>query len=295
MNTLTINDIFNVYRETPNKYIDQYAEQLIKLTVENGINTTKRQAMFLAQVKHESSGLRRISENLNYSSSGLLRTFGKYFNSSSANAYARQPSKIANRVYANRMGNGSESSGDGWRYRGRGLIQLTGKDNYTRFSKDTGIDAVNNPDVLLTPTGAVMSAIWFWNTNNLNDTADRGDIKRNSELINGGHNGLTERIEFYHEAKRILGSDNGIGEEVEVKQPETKQTETSEKGSRPTVRVYSTGSKGAKVKKIQKIVGVKVDGNFGTETENAVKEWQDKNDLVADGLVGPNTLKAMGL
>jgi len=156
------------------------------------VNTPLRIAHFMAQIEHE-SGLKPISENLNYSVKGLLTTFGTRFNTSQANFYAKHPVMIANRVYANRMGNGDEQSGDGWKYRGRGFLQITGKDNYIVLSKDTRIDFFNNPDLLLNEANAMIGALWFWNKKGLNDLADRDDIISITKKINGGLNGIEDR------------------------------------------------------------------------------------------------------
>ena len=172
-----------------------------KLLTDNGINTPLRLAHFFAQIEHESH-LKPISENLNYSSNGLRNTFKKYFSSLEAIKYQRKPELIANRVYANRMDNGDEASGDGWKYRGRGFIQITGRYNYTKLSKDMGIDYVNNPDLLLNEADAMISAVWFWNDNNLNKYADRDDIKAITRRINGGYNGLEDRIRLLNKYKK---------------------------------------------------------------------------------------------
>lgn len=151
-----------------------------------GINTPLRLAHFFAQVAHESD-LSPKSENLNYSEKGLLLTFKKYFpNSASTKGYTRNAIKIANKVYANRMSNGNEASGDGWKYRGRGFIQLTGKQNYQLLTKATGVDYVNKPDLLLSEADAMIAAIWYWNSNNLNKHADRDDIDTVSDIVNLG-------------------------------------------------------------------------------------------------------------
>lgn len=160
------------------------------------INTPLRVAHFMAQIEHE-SGLKPISENLNYSASGLAKTFGKYFPTVSlSNMYANKPEAIANRVYANRMSNGNEKSGDGWKYRGRGFLQITGKSNYILLSKDTRIDYLNNPQWLLRESDALISALWFWNKHKLNDLADKNDILAITKKINGGLNGLDHRKEL---------------------------------------------------------------------------------------------------
>jgi len=167
--------------------------------------TPERAAHFFAQTAHETGGFKAFSENLNYSAQGLQSIFGKYFPGLLEESYARNPEKIANRVYADRMGNGGETSGDGWKYRGRGFIQLTGKINYTQFSKDTGIDAVNNPDLLLAVPGAVESAYWFWTKNaKLNTFAEAENIGSMTKTINGGQHGLQERIEYFHKALKVL-------------------------------------------------------------------------------------------
>lgn len=173
------------------------------------INTPKRVAAFLAQCGHESCGWTVFEENLNYSAKGLNGIFKKYFPTlESAQPYKRKPQMIANKVYANRMGNGPESSGDGWKYRGRGPIQLTGKDNYRAFAKDMFDDwenLFNNPDwVTADRDFALMSAIWFWNKNKLNVQADSGDIKTMTKKINGGFIGIEDRIKHYNEAIHLL-------------------------------------------------------------------------------------------
>ena len=161
------------------------------------INTPLRIAHFMAQIEHE-SGLKPVSENLNYSALGLLKTFSKYFNDDNANFYARKPELIANKVYCNRMGNGNYESGDGWKYRGRGFIQITGKDNYTMLSKDTRIDYLDNPDLLLNEADSLISALWYWNKHKINLLADKNDIKAITRIINGGYNGLSHRTELFN-------------------------------------------------------------------------------------------------
>lgn len=173
------------------------------------IDTPQRVAAFLAQCGHESGGWTVFEENLNYSAKGLNSIFKKYFPTiESAEPYARQPQKIANKVYANRMGNGPESSNDGWTYRGRGPIQLTGRSNYTAFAKDMFDDwqnVVENPDwVTADRDFALMSAIWFWNKNGLNKWADNGDFVTLTKRINGGTIGLADRQHHYEDALKLL-------------------------------------------------------------------------------------------
>jgi len=196
------------------KYAEQWHATLFGAQEELGggtllndydINTPKRIAAFMAQCHHESGGFVFVTENLNYKASGLIKVFPKYFDMESAQKYEKQPQKIANRVYANRMGNGPESSGDGWKHRGRGAIQLTGKDNYTRFA--AAIDKTVDETIahLETLDGAIESACWFWKTNKLNVFCDKDDIVGMTKRINGGTIGLDDRREHYETAKKVLG------------------------------------------------------------------------------------------
>jgi putative chitinase len=164
-----------------------------------------RAAGFLAQTAHESGGFNFVKENLNYSAKGLMGTFKKYFPTEDlAKQYERQPEKIANRVYANRMGNGPEESGDGYRFCGRGLIQLTGRINYTKFANDLGISVEETVAYLETPAGAVSSAGWFWDQNNLNQYCDSNDFVTLTKRINGGTIGLEDRQHHYQLALKLL-------------------------------------------------------------------------------------------
>lgn len=164
-----------------------------------------RLAGFLAQVAHESGGFTAVKENLNYSAKGLVGTFKKYFpDEASAKPYERKPEKIANRVYANRMANGDEASGDGYRFCGRGLIQLTGRANYTKFAEDLGMSIEDTVAYLETPNGAVASAGWFWDNNQLNKYCDSGDFVTLTKRINGGTIGLADRQHHFDEAMHFL-------------------------------------------------------------------------------------------
>ncbi len=185
---------------------EQYLGDLEQLLPKYGIAESKlRLAHFFSQVLHESGCMRFDMENLNYSAKALRAVFGKYFKTADqADKYARQPEKIANRVYANRMGNGSESSGEGWKYRGRGLIQLTGKNNYQAFAKWMDDDSIiDNPD-LVASEYAVHSAVFFWDRNNLNSIADQDDVRKLTKRINGGDNGLAHRRELLNKANGLL-------------------------------------------------------------------------------------------
>jgi len=170
------------------------------------ISTPARMAAFCAQLAHESGQLQRWTENLSYRWERLRQVFPKYFPSDAeARPFDRKPERIANRVYANRMGNGPEASGDGWRYRGRGPIQLTGKDNYRACGQGIGVDLVDDPDLLATPEPGCLAAAWFWARNGLNALADAGDFVTITRRINGGLNGLAERREFWERAKAVFG------------------------------------------------------------------------------------------
>lgn len=188
-----------IYLDSLNQYMPLY-----------GINTPQRVAAFLAQVAHESADFTRVSENLNYSAQGLAATWPNRFRSPNgqpnelAFSLHRNPIAIANNVYANRMGNGPEESGDGWRYRGRGLKQLTGKDNYARCGASTGLPLVDQPELLEQPEGAVLSAVWFWEYNRLNHFADTNDFRELTRRINGGYIGLPERMQYFASAKAVV-------------------------------------------------------------------------------------------
>lgn len=169
------------------------------------INTTNRVAGFLAQCGHESLDFTVLKENLNYSMKGLTTVFRKYFpTEASAKTYERKPNLIANKVYASRMGNGDEKSGDGWKYRGRGAIQLTGKNNYTAFAYSLGMTLDETIAYLDTLEGAIESACWFWKTNGLNTICDKDDIVTMTKKINGGTHGIEDRTARYTKAKSIL-------------------------------------------------------------------------------------------
>ena len=171
------------------------------------INTALRLAHFLAQCGHESAGFNATQENLNYSADGLNKIFGKYFKTVSAASYARKPEKIASRVYASRMGNGDEASKEGWKYRGRGYIQLTGKSNYAEFDKIVADDIINNPD-LVASKYALLSAAWYWNSRALNNNADKGAndaaVTEVTKKVNGGTIGLADRIKHFKEYYALL-------------------------------------------------------------------------------------------
>ena len=171
------------------------------------INTPLRLAHFLSQCAHESGGFKLVYEGLNYSAKGLRTTFSKYFPGTLSESYARRPQMIANRVYASRIGNGDEASGDGYKFRGRGYIQLTGKANYVEFDKVVVEDVLASPNLVATQY-PLLSAAWFWNKNNLNAIADKGDsvdiVTAITKRVNGGINGLPDRIKHFDEYYALL-------------------------------------------------------------------------------------------
>jgi putative chitinase len=189
-----------------NPYIDHWYEALEQLLDDYDISSPLRVAHFIAQCAHESGNFVFVQENLNYKAASLRKIFGKYFPTDELAArYANKPEMIANRIYASRMGNGPEESGDGWLYHGRGLIQLTGKDNYTFFAGSLGISVEEAAEYMKTFEGAAQSACWFWEQNNLNRFADANDVKGLTRAINGGYIGLEDRQKHTEHALHIMG------------------------------------------------------------------------------------------
>jgi putative chitinase len=190
-----------------NPYLDYWYDAICEILPVYEIHTPERVAAFVAQCAHESGYFKFLRENLNYRAASLRATFPRHFtDDATAAKYERKPEMIANKVYANRMGNGDEASGDGWRYLGRGLIQLTGKNNYTLFAAaiDTPLEQI--PEYLGTFEGAIQSACWFWEQNNLNKFADSRDITTMSKRINGGTIGMEDRIMKYNKFLKIVGA-----------------------------------------------------------------------------------------
>ena len=266
-----------------NKEAEEWYEAALVLFEEYKINTPLRIAGFMAQCAHESADFTRLEENLNYSEKALNGVFGRYFGKGKRDAkdYARDPKKIANYVYqdefrSKRGALGNTNAGDGWRFRGRGIKQLTGRNNYKAFGKSVGITPEEAAEYVATPKGAIESACWFWKTNKLEKYADKDDNLGLTKKINGGTIGLEDRNRRYEEAKAILG-----GKSL----PKKKTTSGT--------RTLRKGMQGDDVKKMQKALGVAADGDFGFGTQTAVKKWQTKNGLVADGIVGPATQAKM--
>jgi putative chitinase len=262
-----------------NKDIKAWCEELNKALPKYYITTDQRIAGFISQCAHESMDFNALSENLNYREETLNKVFPRYFGPGKRNAaeYAKNPEKIANYVYMDEFRTsklGNVQPGDGWRFRGRGLKQLTGRDNYSRFAKDYNMTAEQAAEWLETKEGALASALWFWNTNKLNTIADTGNVAALTKKINGGDIGLADRQARYAKAMAALGG------KIDAVAPVT--TAVSE-----TLR---RGSKGEAVKKMQAKLGLSADGDFGPGTEAALKKWQSANGLTADGVAGPKTL-----
>ena len=207
MMELTLDQLKQLLPKNP--YVDHWHNALSQLLPDYEINTSRRIAAFIAQCSHESANFTALKENLNYRWQTLRKLFPKYFTTDElAQQYASLPNQqeaIANRIYGGRMGNGPEETGDGFRFCGRGLIQLTGKQNYTWFAASLGITVEEASEYLQTFEGAAQSACWFWETNKLNQWADAGDMVTLTKRINGGTIGLDDRIKHYEHALHVLG------------------------------------------------------------------------------------------
>ena len=272
-----------------NKDVDAWYEALVAVMPKYDINTARRAAHFISQCAHESNNFRSLEENLNYSEKALNAVFGRYFGTGgtkrNAAEYARNPEKIANYVYMDefrkyKMGN--VNAGDGWLFRGRGLKQLTGRENYTRFAATVDMTAEQAAEYVATPKGAVESACWFWDTNKLNTIADTDDVTRMTKKINGGNIGLADRQARYKKAMEVFGNPVSITEDAGDDDFEIED-----------IGVLRKGSRGEGVKMMQEALGVGADGAFGPGTERALKAWQTANGLTADGIAGPMTLEKL--
>lgn len=270
-----------------NKEADQWHRAMVGILPKYKIDTPQRIAGFLAQCAHESLNFTVLEENLNYRAETLDKIFPKYFVKAGRKAaeFEKKPEKIANVIYSGRMGN--TQPGDGYLFRGRGVIQLTGRDNYTNFGSTLNKSAEQVVEYVATKHGAIESACWYWNSRNINKAADAGDIVTMTKLINGGTIGLEDRKKHYEHALAVL-----TGKEVHQAPaaPVTAAPSPTPAASAPVTRALKVGSKGAQVKKLQEALGVGADGSFGPGTEAALKTWQAANGLEADGIAGPATL-----
>ena len=253
-----------------------WADAALEILPKYEITTANRIAGFFAQCGHESMNFTVLSENLNYRAETLEKLFSKYFSKAGRNAadYAKQPEKIANVIYANRMGNGDTASGEGFAFRGRGIVQLTGKDNYSAFALSIKMTLPDVIEYVQTKKGALESACWYWNSRNINAACDANDITKMTKLVNGGTIGLDDRKRHYEQALAVLGG--------AVPAPITHASAIP--------GVLKKGSTGENVKRMQAELGLEADGSFGPATEAALKKWQAANVLAADGVAGPNTL-----
>ena len=272
-----------------NKDVDAWHAALVDVLPKYGITTERRMAHFISQCAHESNNFRSLEENLNYSEKALNAVFGRYFGTGgtkrNAAEYARNPEKIANYVYMDKFRKykmGNVKDGDGWRFRGRGLKQLTGRENYTGFGKFVGMTAEQAAEYVATPKGAVESACWFWDTKKLNNIADGDDVTKMTKVINGGNIGLADRQARYKKAMEVFGNPVSITEDAGDDDFEIED-----------IGVLRKGSRGEGVKIMQEALGVSADGAFGPGTERALKAWQTANGLTADGIAGPMTLEKL--
>ena len=269
-----------------NKQVDEWYAALYEILPMYEITTERRVAHFLSQCAHESANFKRLEENLNYSAKALRAVFGRYFGDPpkrDADEYHRQPEMIANYVYMDefrkyKMGNIHE--GDGWLFRGRGLKQLTGRENYSRFGDSIGMTAEEAAEYVQSFNGAIQSACWFWDTNNLNDIADGDNVKLMTKKINGGSIGLEDRQRRYINAMEVLGMPFEVHEE----------DDDDEDDILDDIGVLRRGSRGDGVKLMQEALGLDADGVFGRGTERALKLWQTDNGLTPDGVAGPLTM-----
>jgi len=281
-----------------NKNPEEWYENVVDMFKKYDITTPLRIAGFMAQCGHESADFTALEENLNYSEKSLNAVFPRYFGPDKRNAaeYARQPEKIANYVYMDEFRSkqgamGNVNGGDGWRFRGRGIKQLTGRNNYTAFGKTVGMSAEEAAEYVATPNGALESACWFWATNKIDRFADADDIVGMSKKINGGTIGLEDRKARYERAKALLGGKSSAPVKPQITDAVTQKSAPAKAPA--AARTLRRGMEGDDVKKMQKALGIEADGIFGPGTTTAVKKWQRENGLEADGIVGPKTQARM--
>lgn len=273
-----------------NKQVAEWYAALYEILPMYEITTERRVAHFLSQCAHESANFKRLEENLNYSAKALRAVFGRYFGDApkrDADEYHRQPEMIANYVYMDefrkyKMGNIYD--GDGWLFRGRGLKQLTGRDNYTKFGESIGMTAEEAAEYVQSFNGAIQSACWFWDTNNLNDIADGDNVKLMTKKINGGSIGLEDRQRRYVVAMNVLGTPLDAHQEDDDDDGEDILDD---------IGVLRRGSRGDGVAMMQEALGLEADGIFGRGTERALINWQMDNGLTPDGVAGPMTFEKL--
>lgn len=275
-----------------NKESKEWYDIAVDMFKKYDITTPLRIAGFMAQCAHESADFTALEENLNYREETLNKIFPRYFGAGKRNAaeYAKNPEKIANYVYMDEFRSkqgamGNTQAGDGWRFRGRGIKQLTGRNNYTAFAKTVNMSAEEAAAYLETKKGAFESACWFWKTNNIASFADKDDIVGMTKKINGGTIGLDDRQSRYNRAKGLLSG--GVAAPAVVKEQAKPAAAAPAKSGQ---RTLTRGMKGDDVKRMQQALGLTADGDFGLGTAGALKKWQRENGLEADGVAGPATL-----
>lgn len=275
---------------TGNSAVADWYAALCEILPKYDITTPERVVGFITQCAHESNNFRNLEENLNYSVDALVRVFPRYFTGATGRNprdYARKPEKLANYVYMDRYRSiagalGNTQPGDGWRFRGRGIKQLTGRNNYAAFGRAVGMTAEQAVEYVATKRGALESACWFWNTRNLNRFADRRDIVGLSRAINGGDIGLADRTTRWNRGLAIVNASSAVNTQTVIRPvTNTKQT------------VLRRGDRGLEVARMQRALGINADGIFGPGTENALKQWQRGVGLTADGIAGPQTLSRL--
>lgn len=279
-----------------NKESKEWYDIAVDMFKKYDITTPLRIAGFMAQCAHESADFTALEENLNYREETLNKIFPRYFGAGKRNAaeYAKNPEKIANYVYMDEFRSkqgamGNTQAGDGWRFRGRGIKQLTGRNNYTAFAKTVNMSAEEAAAYLETKKGAFESACWFWKTNNIASFADKDDIVGMTKKINGGTIGLDDRQSRYNRAKGLLSG--GVAAPAVVKeQAKPAAAAAAPVKAKVAQRTLTRGMKGDDVKRMQQALGLTADGDFGFGTAGALKKWQRENGLEADGVAGPATL-----
>jgi putative chitinase len=275
----------------------EWYEALCAILPKYDITTPERVVGFVTQCAHESNNFRSLEENLNYTADTLVRVFRRYFTGSNGRNpkdYARNPEKLANYVYMDRYRSragalGNIQPGDGWRFKGRGIKQLTGRNNYAAFGKTVGMTAEQAAEYVATKKGALESACWFWSTRNLNRFADRRDIIGLSRAINGGDIGLADRRNRWDRGLAIVNAPATVSPTPMAPTP-TAPKPTPTPTAPSTQTILRRGSSGSEVIRLQRAIGIAATGIFGPETETAVRQFQLGAGLTVDGIAGPQTL-----
>ena len=280
-----------------NKEPQAWYDIAVDLFPKYNLNTVNRIAGFMAQAGHESGDFKVTQENLNYSEQNLLKTFPRYFTKATAKQYARKPEDIANHVYNddNRTSKlGNTEPGDGWKFRGRGLIQVTGRWNYDKFGKSIGKTAEEASVYMETKRGAMESALWYWSSRNINGFADADDIKGMSKAVNGGDIGLVDRIQRYGKNKVAIDALESYPTPIndQITDSVTQAPSTTQIPDSVTTNIQR-GSKGDVVRSVQKALKISVDGIYGITTEAAVRSWQRTNRHIVTGKLDSIQIKQL--